>query len=165
MELRPLPITRVATALGMEALPITAAITVAEDEAWPPVWAAAILVVGGLVFAPLAVRGYRMGVTCSHQHVTVRGLFRTRHVPVASILEVTDFPALVWQTHAGRKRWTPIVVFMQGAGGLRPIRDHHEACTRKLERWVRDQQANARRRERKNRDGESGARRREPPHP
>lgn len=149
MELRPLLITKVATALGMEVLPITAAITMAEDEPGPPVWAAAVLVVGGLVFAPLAVRGYRMGVTCSHRHVTVRGLFRTRHVPVPSILEVTDFPALVWRLPGERRRWTPITVFMQGAGGLRPIRDHHEACTRTLERWVRDQQANARRHERR----------------
>ena len=149
VELRPLPITRVGMALVVESLPVTVSIAVAEDETWPPVWAVAVLVLGGLAVAPLAVRGYRMGVVCSHQHVTVRGLFRTRHVPVASIVEVSDVPALVWRRPGGRKRWTPIVGFMQGGGMLRPFRDHHEACTHQLQRWVRDQQANARRRERR----------------
>lgn len=94
-------------------------------------WAAVI----GLVF--IAVRGYRLGVTCDNKNATIRGYVRTRVIAREHITAVSDFPAIRWTTRTGRKRWTPITAFMTTPSETAGSRLSKERITAKLRRWAR----------------------------
>ncbi|MFI0966283.1 hypothetical protein ACH4S8_33545 [Streptomyces sp. NPDC021080] len=95
----------------------------------------AIAAVTGL--AVLAVRGYRLGVTYEHTRITVRGYLRTRVIDRERITEVTDFPALRWTTHDGRRRWTPLTAFLTNSGEFAATRTDKERSVERLRQWVR----------------------------
>jgi len=97
-------------------------------------WAAAAVLALG---AALVVRGYRLGVRCEADRLVVRGLLWTRVIPRHRIRTVTDFPAVRWETAAGRGRWTPVTAFMSGSGEPASLTEAKARCVARLRRWAR----------------------------
>ncbi|MDX2678065.1 hypothetical protein [Streptomyces soliscabiei] len=95
--------------------------------------AAVVLALGGT----LTVRGYRIGVSCEADRLVVRGPLWTRAIPRQRIRAVTDFPAVRWETAAGRGRWTPVTAFVSGADELASLSDAKAQCVARLRRWAR----------------------------
>jgi hypothetical protein len=87
-------------------------------------------------FVILAVRGYRLGVTCERGRLSIRGYLRTRVIPRGCITEITGFPAVRWTTRKGGKRWTPIMAFMTSPSEASTASLHKAHVTRKLRRWA-----------------------------
>jgi hypothetical protein len=70
----------------------------------------------GLAFGLVTlVRAPRMGVLLDAERLTIRGWFRTRTVPRASVVAVSDpiwlWPAVHWLDLRGRRRRSPILMF------------------------------------------------------
>ncbi|WP_238431445.1 hypothetical protein [Streptomyces cavernae] len=134
VDLSPPVLNRLAnSSLGW--VPMVACVAYGEQtgEAFPRAAAGAAL----LVFAVLAVRGYRLGLSWDTGTLIVRGYLRTRVIPRGSVTAVTDFPAVRWTTRTGRARWTPVVVLMTATAELAGIRDWKERSVRDLRRWAR----------------------------
>jgi hypothetical protein len=127
-------VTRLANSI-LGAAPAAGGIAVAvqADDALPRL-TACLAVIG---FAVIAVRGYRLGVRCEHAALVIRGYLRTRVIARESITGITDFPAVRWMTHSGRKRWTPITAFMTTSDAISVVRRHNERALQKLQRWAR----------------------------
>lgn len=89
----------------------------------------------GLAF--LAIRGYRLGVTCDNTKATIRGYLRTRVIEKERITGITDFPAVRWTTRTGRRRWTPITALMTSPSETAGTRLSKERNTAKLRRWAK----------------------------
>jgi hypothetical protein len=87
-------------------------------------------------FAILAVRGYRLGVTCEHDSLAIRGYLRTRVIERERISEITDFPAVRWTARKGGKRWTPVTAFVTSPSEASATRLHKAHVTGKLRRWA-----------------------------
>jgi hypothetical protein len=84
----------------------------------------------------LAVRGYRLGVTCAQGRLTIRGYLRTRVIPLGSVTAITGFPAVRWVTPSGRGRWTPVTAFMPGPGEIPAVRARKRLMLARLRRWA-----------------------------
>ncbi|MET9450721.1 hypothetical protein [Streptomyces cinerochromogenes] len=134
MELSPLTLNRLANSL-LGAGPAAGGIAYAvrADDVLSRL-AACLAVIG---FAVIAIRGYRLGVRCEQATLVIRGYLRTRVIARESITGITDFPAVRWTTHRGRKRWTPITAFMTSTGEISATRLHKERALGKLQRWAR----------------------------
>lgn len=134
MELSPSPLNRIANSC-LGAIPAVVGVAYAtqasDGSARLVAWAAVI----GLVF--IAVRGYRLGVTCDNSKATIRGYVRTRVIMREHITAVSDLPAIRWTTGTGRKRWTPITAFMTSPSETTGTRLSKERITAKLRRWAR----------------------------
>lgn len=87
-------------------------------------------------FVVLAVRGYRLGVTCERGRLSVRGYLRTRVIARESITEITDFPAVRWTARNGGQRWTPVAAFMTSPGEVSATRLHKDQVIGELWRWA-----------------------------
>jgi hypothetical protein len=87
-------------------------------------------------FTVLALRGYRLGVTCEHSRMVIRGYLRTRVISRERITEITDFPAVRWTAHTGGQRWTPITAFMASSGEFSAARLRKDRATTQLRRWA-----------------------------
>lgn len=85
----------------------------------------------------LAIRGYRLGVTCDNTKATIRGYLGTRVIEKQHITGITDFPAVRWTTRTGHKRWTPITAFMTGPSETAGTRLSKVSNTAKLRHWAR----------------------------
>ncbi|MFF5535699.1 hypothetical protein ACFY71_25000 [Streptomyces cinerochromogenes] len=134
MELSPLTLNRLANSiLGAGPAAGGVAYAVRADDVLSRL-AACLAVIG---FAVIAIRGYRLGVRCEHATLVIRGYLRTRVIARESITGITDFPAVRWTTHRGRKRWTPITAFMTSTGEISATRLHKERALGKLQRWAR----------------------------
>ncbi|KUN64680.1 hypothetical protein AQJ46_30070 [Streptomyces canus] len=134
MELSPSTLNRLAnSALGAIPAAVGVAYATQADGGYSRLvaWAA---VIG---FAFIAVRGYRLGVTCDNRKATIRGYLRTRVIVREHITAVSDFPAFRWTTRTGRKRWTPITAFMASPSETAGSRLSKERITAKLRRWAR----------------------------
>ncbi|MFJ7962549.1 hypothetical protein [Streptomyces sp. NPDC096324] len=90
-----------------------------------------------LGFSALAVRGYRLAVTYDHSRITIRGYMRTRVIDRGAITGITDFPAVRWTSGNGRRRWTPLTVFVTSTGESSAARTHKERAIRRLRQWAR----------------------------
>jgi hypothetical protein len=133
MELSPSALNRLANSgLGV-AMAVVGIVYAAQASTGIEQLAACFAVIG---FAVLAVRGYRLGVTCDHSRMVVRGLMRTRVIARERIIEITDFPAVRWTPQAGRTRWTPITALMTSSREMSATRLHKERAIRQLRRWV-----------------------------
>lgn len=88
-------------------------------------------------FAVLAVRGYRLGVTCEPSRLVIRGYLRTRVIGREHITGITDFPAVRWTARNGRRRWTPLTAFLTSPGEVAATRRRKERALRKLRQWAR----------------------------
>jgi hypothetical protein len=133
MELSPSRGTRLANScLGVVPAVVCTAYAVSATGPWPRV--AALLAF--LASAAVAVRGYRLGVTCVNTDVTVRGYLRTRVIPRDSITAITDFPAVRWTAPNGRKRWTPISALMTSSREPVRITEAKEDALAQLRQWV-----------------------------
>ncbi|MFJ9569995.1 hypothetical protein [Streptomyces bacillaris] len=134
MQLSPTPLNRLANScLGV--VPAVAGIAyVVQADHGVLRFAAGLAVIA---FAVLAVRGYRLGVTCEHARMTVRGYLRTRVIDRERISEVTDFPAVRWTAPSGRQRWTPLAALRTSPGEFPATRLHKERAVSKLRRWAR----------------------------
>ncbi len=95
---------------------------------------AAVMMVAGAVWL---VRIPRLGVFGVAGIVTVRGHFWSRSIPRASVDALTDFPALLWRAGNGRRRWTPLLMFVTTGGVLAFVVRHNEEQLARLERWLR----------------------------
>ncbi|MFG3013269.1 hypothetical protein ACGFZB_22925 [Streptomyces cinerochromogenes] len=134
MELSPLTLNRLANSiLGAGPAAGGVAYAVRADDVLSRL-AACLAAIG---FAVIAIRGYRLGVRCEHATLVIRGYLRTRVIARESITGITDFPAVRWTTHRGRKRWTPITAFMTSTGEISATRLHKERALGKLQRWAR----------------------------
>jgi hypothetical protein len=109
--LRPLAVSRVANAVPGLLIATIAWPVWVESHLETPIRGAAVCtaIVAGSI---LAVRGYRIGVTCRGDSATVRGFFRTRMIRRDQITELTVFPAIVWHDTAGRRHWSPVIALM-----------------------------------------------------
>jgi hypothetical protein len=132
MTLRPLLIARLVSAVPGLCLAGAAVMgwRAGGREAWPLLAGLAIL---GVV---LMVRGYRAAVVCERGAVVVRGVLWTRRVPTMAVTALTSFPALRWQTAAGRRRWTPILAFASNDRALPILKrladEHNDRCLDRL---------------------------------
>ncbi|MEU3973666.1 hypothetical protein [Streptomyces bacillaris] len=134
MQLSPTPLNRLANScLGV--VPAVAGIAYAAQADHGVSRLVAGLVV--IAFVVLAVRGYRLGVTCEHARMTVRGYLRTRVIDRERISEVTDFPAVRWTAPSGHQRWTPLMAFRTSPGEFSATRLSKEHAVSKLRRWAR----------------------------
>ncbi|WP_145497812.1 hypothetical protein [Streptomyces sp. CFMR 7] len=134
MQLSPTPLNRLANScLGV--VPAVAGIAYAVQADRGVLRLAAGLAV--IAFCVLAVRGYRLGVTCEHARMTVCGYLRTRVIDRERISEVTDFPAVRWTAPSGRQRWTPLVALRTSPGEFPATRLRKEHAVSKLRRWAR----------------------------
>src|SRR5262249_7291455 len=74
----------------------------------------------------LLVRGLGIAVVVTDQHVTVRGLLRSRPIPRSRLRAVTGnpprLPAITWIDQNGRTRATPLVMFIDTWGGSRAVK-------------------------------------------
>jgi hypothetical protein len=128
--LRPLLVTRLANTLPGIAL---------AALAWSPAEAVSV----GICFAPVApmlagvvlvVRGYRMSVVVTDEHVVVRGLLRSRTIRQADVAALTSLPTLRWQPPSGRYAHTPLIMFMELGKVLPAVEAHNEASLDRLAR-------------------------------
>jgi hypothetical protein len=132
MTLRPLLLARLVSAVPGLWLAGTAVMVWlgGERDAWP-----LLAGLAGLGVA-LMVRGYCAAVVCEHRAVVVRGLLWTRRVPTVAVVALTSFPALWWQTAAGRRRWTPILAFAGNDRALPILKrladEHNGRCLDRL---------------------------------
>ncbi|MEQ4609207.1 hypothetical protein ACWFQ7_20120 [Streptomyces bacillaris] len=133
MQLSPTPLNRLANSC-LGAVPAVAGIAYAVQADRGVLRLAAGLAAIG--FAVLAVRGYRLGVTCEHARMTVRGYLRTRVIDRERISDITDFPAVRWTDRTGRARWTPLVALRTSPGELPATRLHKERAVSRLRRWA-----------------------------
>lgn len=133
MELSPSALNRLANSGLGAALAVVGIAYAAQASTGIERLAACFAVIGSAV---LAVRGYRLGVTCDHSRMVVRGLVRTRVIARERITEITDFPAVRWTTQAGRTHWTPITALMTSSREISATRLHKERAVKKLRRWA-----------------------------
>lgn|SRR5574341_1033683 len=152
MTLRPLRGTRVANS-SLGAVLVVPSVILALDPSVPWGWEAGILL--ALLGVLLAVRGYRLGVHCDDDTITVYGLLWTRTIPKASVIEITDFPAVRWATESGHVRWTPVIAFNHDLARSVPrtVAAHDRTCVDRLRDWTQqgDEGAAALRRRRRRR--------------
>lgn len=133
MDLSPAMSNRLANS-GLGAVPAAAAVAyAAQAGSGFSRLMAAFAVIG---FAILAVRGYRLGVTCERGGLAIRGYLRTRVIARESITEITDFPAVSWTDRKGGKRWTPVTAFLTSPGEPTATRLHKAHVVSKLRRWA-----------------------------
>ncbi|MEU1621728.1 hypothetical protein ABZ479_31075 [Streptomyces sp. NPDC005722] len=133
MELSPTRTNRLANGCP-GALPAAACVAYAtQAPAALPRLAACVLAV---VSAVLAVRGHRLGVTCSAGRLTIRGYLRTRVIPRERVTTVTAVPAVRWTGPSGRARWTPVTAFVASPGESTAARERKEYAVEKLRRWA-----------------------------
>jgi hypothetical protein len=93
------------------------------------------LPIGGL----LAIRGYRLRVHVDENAITVHGMLRTRVIPRAWVVAITDFPAVQWRTASGRGRWTPITALDNGKlgrGVSEKVATHNRRGVEQLREWA-----------------------------
>ena len=135
MELHPLRATRVANAVPGLMLAV-AGVGLLSDDGLTLLARAALALATLVLGLVLVVRGYRLGVNCSANVLTVHGYCRTRAIPRPQITSISDFPAVIWRTQDDRNRWTPIIAFAIPGRALRTYKEHAEQCTELLRRWV-----------------------------
>jgi len=133
VTVRPLLISRLACAVpGGAGVVFGAVLLAGSQDVVAVVVSAALIVLGAVV----AVRGYRLGVTCRDGQVLVRGLSWSRTVRADRVTELTLFPALRWEADTGRARWTPILAFWSTGGELPFVLRHNEECVDQLARHL-----------------------------
>jgi hypothetical protein len=128
VELKPLPVTRVANALPgalLVALGLWAVLV--DGGSWIFGGVVAVLGVG------LAFRGYRLGVTVTERGVEIRGFLFKRVIPREAVAGFTDWPAVVWRSELGLQH-SRMVAFRTNSHALRSIREHNAACVAALMR-------------------------------
>ena len=134
MIFRPGLATRLTLAFVGLAIPVLAVVGVVNVElaSWlDSSWVALAWFISVIYFP---VRGYRMMVRVDADQVVIRGWWWTRTMPRTAVRTVTVFPALRWVDRAGRRRWSPLWMFVQ----WRPPRDRQldaevDALTRVIE--------------------------------
>jgi hypothetical protein len=92
----------------------------------------------------LAVRSYRMGALYGPDGIEVHGLLRNRRIAKEQITQITNFPAVRWESADGRSHWTPIVAFA-GYGQLAFIHRYNQFCILRLQTWDDERRLKARR--------------------
>jgi hypothetical protein len=80
----------------------------------------------------LSVRGSRMAVVVDPESVIVRGLLWSRHIRRDAVVEVTRLAGLRWRDGQGRRRWTPLVIFLESSGSIETSRRYNQARLREL---------------------------------
>lgn len=80
----------------------------------------------------LVVRGYRMAVIVKSGSVTVRGFLWSRTIPRDAVLDLTVLPAIRWRDRRGRRRWSPLVMFVAPAYVVSAVGEHNRATIRSL---------------------------------
>jgi hypothetical protein len=140
LHIRPLFITRCANSFGGLALPyVTLAGSVEVFDI--PYHIAEILVVPfALAALVLAVRGFRLGVVCRPETITVRGYSRSRSIPIQSVLDINDdlllLNAIRWRDERGRVRKTPAVVLTTPVPAAPFVKEQNERSMRQLQDWI-----------------------------
>ncbi|MET7476009.1 hypothetical protein ABZT17_16800 [Streptomyces sp. NPDC005648] len=90
-----------------------------------------------LVCLVVAVRGYRLSVSCDDTDLTVRGFLRTRTIPRSGITEITDFPAVRWTDSSGRGHWSPLWVLRTSSRESARTTESKDRGVAALRRWLR----------------------------
>lgn len=127
LELKPLPVTRLANTLpGALLLALGLWAAWADGGSW--VFGGTVALIG----AVLAVRGYRLGVTVTEREIKIRGFLRQRIIPRESVAGFTDWPAVVWHSDLPGAQHSRIAAFRTGALAPRSIRDHNAKCLTRL---------------------------------
>ena len=96
----------------------------------------------------IAVRGYRLSVTCENAELTVRGYLRTRTIPRSSISEITDLPAVRWTDPKGNRHWSPMWVLQRGSGEIAGLTASKERQIAALRNWLQPRKRRSARRSR-----------------
>jgi hypothetical protein len=128
LELRPLPVTRLANALpGTLLLGFGLWAGLGEGGSW--VFGAVVAVLG----VALALRGHRLSVTVTDRAVEIRGFVMKQTIPRESVAGYTDWPAVVWRSGLGLQH-SRMVAFRTNTHALPSIRDHNAECLATLKR-------------------------------
>jgi hypothetical protein len=122
VTLRPHPLHRLLSAVpGLLVTGIGIGLAIATSRARGLGLAIAVAAVAA-VGVWLLVRGLRIAVLLTDQHVTVRGWLRSRQIPRTSLRAVTGYPprlpAITWIDRNGRTRATPLVMFIDTRGAV-----------------------------------------------
>ncbi|MFF7279552.1 hypothetical protein [Streptomyces griseorubiginosus] len=107
--------------------------TAQASDVYPRLAGCTVLV----VCVVIAVRGYRLGVSCRDAELTVRGYLWTRTIPRGSITEITGFPAVRWTDSRGRGRWSPLWAFHTSSREPTRTTAAKAQSTEALRRWLR----------------------------
>lgn len=128
MVFRPLAETRVANMVPGLLLVAVCVNVLLEGTDVPRPIVLAGLAIGTIV----AARGVRIGVVVAGGRVTVRGFCWSRSVPVSDVVAVTrgTLPLLLWRAPSGRRRWSPIVAFMDAYNGMARYSSHNREALR-----------------------------------
>jgi hypothetical protein len=85
----------------------------------------------------LAVRAYRLGARYGPEEIEVRGFVLSRRIAKARITQITNFPAVRWQSEAGKARWTPIFSFYSLDRVATFVERHNEESIERLLEWFK----------------------------
>ena len=133
MDLKPLLVSRIAQIVLWLVLAGLVIGYLIDTQGFAPV----AVVISAVVLAVgvyLAVRSYRMGAKYGPEGIEVRGILLSRRIPTDQVVRVTGFPAVRWQTAAGKGRWTPIFAFY-GIGQLASVERYNQFCILQLQTW------------------------------
>jgi hypothetical protein len=100
-----------------------------------------VLLIGpGVIFL---VRAPFLGVTCTHEHITVHGALWGRRIPLKDVIEIRQGfwrPFIRWRDKKGRTRKTPIRAFTTTHEAERKrwlafVKEHNDEAFRALVEW------------------------------
>ncbi|GAA0933793.1 hypothetical protein GCM10009554_19310 [Kribbella koreensis] len=134
MELKPLLITRISSALVWPVLAAVLVIVLYGND----VPLGVVIGVGVVALAAacyLGLFGWRLGVVCDDAGVEVHGLFRNRRIARDQVTSITDFPAVRWKSPDGKSHWTPIFAFTNIHRVMPLVDRHNEAAIAILQQW------------------------------
>ncbi|MFI5710618.1 PH domain-containing protein [Kribbella sp. NPDC051620] len=133
MELKPLLITRISSALIW---PVLAGVLVVA--LYGDVHLSVVIGVGLVslaVAAYIGLFGWRLGVVADDDGIEVHGLFRNRRIARDEVTSITDFPAVRWKSEDGKSHWTPIFAFTNIHRVMPLVDRHNEAAIALLQHW------------------------------
>ncbi|MEV6411973.1 PH domain-containing protein [Kribbella sp. NPDC051718] len=133
MELKPLLITRISSALIW---PVLAGVLVVA--LYGDVHLGVVIGVGLVslaVAAYIGLFGWRLGVVADDDGIEVHGLFRNRRIARDAVTSITDFPAVRWKSSDGKSHWTPIFAFTNIHRVMPLVDRHNEAAIALLQHW------------------------------
>lgn len=134
MELKPLLITRISSALVWPVLAGLLVVALSGNGVHLGV-VIAVGLVSLAVAAYVGLFGWRLGVVADAEGIEVHGLFRNRRIARDEVTSITDFPAVRWKSEDGKTHWTPIFAFTNIHRVMPLVDRHNEAAIAILQQW------------------------------
>ncbi|WP_328332239.1 hypothetical protein OHA70_13530 [Kribbella sp. NBC_00382] len=133
MELKPLLITRISSALVWPVLAGVLVVALYGDVHLSVVIGVGLVSLAAAVY--IGLFGWRLGVVTDDEGIEVHGLFRNRRIARDEVTSITDFPAVRWKSTDGKTHWTPIFAFTNIHRVMPLVDRHNEAAIAILQNW------------------------------